>query len=376
MLWLSLLISLAFVPGWTGASIPTGWAAMSLTLPLATWKRVTMTPIHWLGLAFLAYAFASLAWAPRSDDAINEIWHLTLFAFAFVLGAQLSDLRRFWIGLAVGCGVSSVLALVQWWGGASWQILPTSNWAKPPGLFFNDAVAGAFAAIVFVGCIAQRSWWALAALPLLALSQSRGAWLAAIATYAIVIWNQLSWRDRVGYALVWTIPIAVAILYYHTGSDPIRLVIWKQMWQHLTLAGSGAGSSQAIYLFTPTNIFHIEHAHNDYIQLAYEYGLGAIPLLVALALLLEHRNEINYPPLVCCTVLSLYFWTLEAPVTGFAFAVVAGRVAADLGVAWDHGYSWGLAKLLRRLASQSSAGAGRRKDVPVQLGSTAEAAGK
>lgn len=371
ILWLSLLIAVAFVPGLTGASIPTGWAAMSLTLPLATWKRVTMTPIHWLGLAFLAYAFASMAWAPRRDDAINELWHLTLFALAFLLGSQLKDLRRFWIGLAVGCGISSAIAIVQWWGGAEWQILPTSNWAKPSGLFFNDAIAGAVAAITIIGCLAEGMYsLALAPLPLLALSQSRGAWLAAIGTYAVVIWKQLNWRDRILYTVAWTIPIAIAILYYHTGSDPIRLEIWKVMWNHLSWHGAGAGSSQSIFLFTSSQVFHIEHAHNDYIQFGYEYGLGTVPLVLALALLLEHTNEISWPPLVCCAILSLYYWTLESPVTLFAFAVVAGRIAADLGVAWRHGHHWGLAKLLRSVAPQHSTGSGRSKDVPVQLGST------
>lgn len=330
-----------------------------------------MTPIHWLGLAFVIYAFASLWWAPRRDDAINELWHLTLFAIAFILGSQLVDLRRFWKGLALGVGISSAIALVQWWWGAEWQILPTSDWGKPPGLFFNDAVAGAVAAIVFVGCLSERMWaWSVLSLPLLLLSQSRGAWLAVFATYFVVVWFALRWRERAIYLAAWSVPIAVAVAYYHTGSDPIRLEIWKALITHASWLGSGAGSTQSIFLFTSSNVFHIEHAHNDFIQLGYEYGLGTIPLVLALALLLEHRDAIPWPPLLCCTILSLYFWTLEAPVTAFAFGVVAGRVAADLGVAWDHGHVWGLAKLLRGVASELARGSGWRKDVPVLMGSS------
>jgi hypothetical protein len=369
-LWLSLLISVAFVPGLTGASIPTGWAAMSLTLPLATWRRVTMTPIHWLGLVFLAYAFASVLWAPRRDDAINDLWHLTLFALAFILGSQLVDLRKFWIGMAIGVGISSAIALIQWWWGSTWQILPTANWGKPPGLFFNDAVAGAVSAIVFVGCAYEYLiGWSLLCLPLLGLSQSRGAWLAVAATYFFTIFRSLiSWRERVIYLAFWAIPVGIAITYYHTGSDPIRLSIWQAMFQNLSWHGAGAGSSQTLFIFTSNQIFHIEHAHNDFLQLAYEFGIGCIPLALALIPLLEHTEESAWPPFVCACIISLYFWTLESPVTAFLFGVVAGRCAGSLGLAWRHGHFWGSVLLLRRAARRHAASESRREDVSVLMG--------
>ena len=370
MIWLSLLVSVAFVPGWTGAAIPTNWVAMSFVLPWMVWKGVKMTPFHWLGLAFLGYAFASVAWAPDRFDAVWELWHWTMFGLCFVLGAQTKDLRGFWKGLAIGCGVSSAIAVVQWWGGADWQIIPTANWGKPPGLFFNDAVAGAVAAMTLVGLATELMWaWALLPLPLLLLSHSRGAWVAVLGTYAWMIFNGLYGWTRWVYVCLLLIPATVAIYYYHGPSDGIRLEIWQAMATHLVPFGHGVGSSLSLYTVISNQLFHIEHAHNDYLNLAYEFGLGAIPLTILAWLLVENREATSWPPFACGLILCLYYWTLESPVTGFVFCVVAGRVAGDLDMAWAHGRGWGLGFVLRDGARRLRAYAQSRKVVSFQLGS-------
>lgn len=370
MTLLAFLVTVAYIPGWTGAAIPTGWAFMSVTLPWANWKRIDMTLFHWLGLAFLTYACVSVAWAPRTDDAINELWHWTVIGLAFVLGARLKDLRGFWKGMAIGVTVSSMIAIAQWFAGPTHQFLPNSNWAKPPGLFYNDAVAGAVAAIVIVGLVSELMWkWVPGCLPLLLLSQSRGAWVALIGTAAAVLMNSLiSWRDRIFFAGMLLLPALLWWYYFHGGSDPIRWVIWQAIGTHLNWSGSGAGSTMSIFLLT-NQIFHIEHAHNDYLQLIFEYGIGTVPLILFAYLLLEHRHATTWPAYVCCLILSVYFWTLESPVTAFPFAIVAGALARDLHMAWCHSYSWGLGRVLWFAAKGRLAGAARHSSVSFQLGS-------
>lgn len=358
MTWLAFLIAVAYVPGWTGVSIPTGWAAMSLTLPWVAWGRTRTPPLHWLGAAFLLYAFVSIAWAPRADDAINELWHLSILAFAFLLGSRV-DVAPIWRGLAIGCGVSSAVALVQWWGGIEWQILPTSDWAKPPGLFYNNAVAGAVAAIVVIAN--RQSLWAWAGLPLLLLSQSRGAWLAVAAT----IFLTSRWLGRIALVLA-AVPL---LIYYwphlHTDTDGIRYAIWFNIAERLTWFGHGAGSLMSVFASDHGQLFHIEHAHNDYLSLAFTYGSGALPFFALVVVLLTQRHHREWPVLVCCSILASYFWILSSPVPAFAFAVAAGRICANLDVAWADVYRWGLGIVLRHGASTARLRGAWRKAIPI-----------
>lgn len=327
-----------------------------------------MTLLHYFGLAFLAFVATSLHWAPHADDGMGELWHWAIFACAFILGAQ-DRLQGIWKGLAIGSGVSSALAAVQWWYGHDWIILPTSDWGKPSGLFFSNAVAGAVAVMVLVGLASQRMWWwMLLPAPLLLLSQSRGAWLAGVVTWIICVMFHLAWKERFFFSLLWIAPVIVALMFFHTDSDGIRWGIWTQAVHSLSWLGAGIGSSQSIYLATPTNLFHIEHMHNDYLNLLYEFGLGAL-LLAPFLLLLEFRNAPDWPAYVCGLVLAVYSWPLESPVTGFILALVAGRLASRADVVWLNRLNRGLGFIQRDESRGLQANAGSRRAVPVFLGS-------
>lgn len=332
MMWLSLLVSVAFMPGITGASIPTGWAAMSFTLPWVMLKDVKMTPFHYLGLAFLAYTTASLAWTNSPLDGIGELWHWALLALAFMLGSRLELLGPFWKGLALGCGVSSVVAVAQWFG---WDGVANLDWAKWAGLFYNNAVAGAVAAVTLGGCLTYRLWRYVALpIPLLLLSQSRGAWAALFCTWAICIYRSFGGVEKIIFSLVIAIALGFGIYLFHGASDSIRLTIWGELLHRLSFFGAGIGSSANIYFFTPSQLFHIEHAHNDYLNLLYEYGVGALPLFLLAALLVEQTNAYAWPAYICSLILACYYWPLESPVSAFILAVVAGHLAGGSRVAW------------------------------------------
>ena len=59
MFLLGLLLPICFIPGYTGASIPSQWVLLSLVLPAALWRRgYRLTPLHLLGLGFIAWAVA------------------------------------------------------------------------------------------------------------------------------------------------------------------------------------------------------------------------------------------------------------------------------------------------------------------------------
>src|SRR5216684_3951905 len=158
MIWLGLALPLAFVPGYTGATIPTGWAMLSIILPWFLWRKTEVGCSHWLGLAFGVYATSSLAWAPRTDDAVFELWQLGVVGCAFYLGSVLCDLRRLFIGLALGLSVSSIVAICQYLGLTVVPDHPTElilrgDSLKPSGLFYNSVVLGEAVALALVGLL-------------------------------------------------------------------------------------------------------------------------------------------------------------------------------------------------------------------------------
>jgi hypothetical protein len=362
-MWLSLLISVAYVPGITGAAIPTGWAAMSFALPWVMLKDVKMTSAHYLGLVFIAYAAASLAWTTSPLDGVDELWHWAVIGLAFMWGSRQVLLTPFWKGLAIGCGISSAVALSQW---LSYDFITTLDWNKPAGLFYNNAVAGSAAAIAIVGCMSVGLFrWALLPVPLLLISQSRGAWAAIAVVWIAKVYTSFEGLERIVFTIVLAVAIGLAIVFFHGESDSLRLTIWQQVIEHLTVFGRGIGASQNVYLVTPHDFFHIEHAHNDYLNLLYEYGLGAFPLFILAALLLEHSDAYAWPAFVCCLFLSLYFWTLETPITSFTFAVVAGHVAASPSVAWRDSYFGRYSRLPRQAKPQPPTDAAGRLNVSV-----------
>lgn len=337
MTWLAFLISIAYIPGWTGISIPTGWAAMSVTLPWVKWSRVEVGSLHLLGAAFLFYAFLTLGWAVNFNDALNELWHLSILAFAFMLGSRVR-LGRIWDGLAWGCGVSSVVAIAQWF---SPQIIAEADPGKMSGLFFNNATAGAVAAVVIVAQRDSTRW--LLALPLLLLSQSRGAWLALLVTCFLS-------AGKYPRLMLVCLLFPIALFFwpqFHTSTDEIRLVMWQSTISHFTWFGMGAGGMMSAYAVIHGQLLHLEHAHNDYLTLFVHYGIGAIPLFILMGWCATRINHTEWPAFICLAILAGYFWVLESPVPAFAFAVVAGRICTDTDSAWDRSVRRGLGFLSR-----------------------------
>ena len=79
MFLLGLLLPIAYVPGYTGTDILTGWIVLSITLPFLLLSPVKMGLGHWLGLIFLSYATLGLTWAYVPTQAVWDLW---LFCFA------------------------------------------------------------------------------------------------------------------------------------------------------------------------------------------------------------------------------------------------------------------------------------------------------
>ncbi len=330
MLWLSILIPIAYIPGVTGAALATGWAVMSAGLPIVTWrgegKPSSPLPLL-LAALFATYVIWSWTWVDNPDTAFSTIWQYALMAGAFYAGSQLHNLRKVAIGLAIGFGISSLLALPQAFG---WDAIVEYVPCRPSGLTFNPLILGEGCALTILLCLSYRLWWLVALLtPGLVLSQSRAAFLA-LAVGLVLMYC----RPQRGS--LWTLtPIWAACSLSHGVADDFRWMIWKVLYHFLTFWGHGPGSVEAVLIRFQEHMYAPAYAHNEFLDLAYQYGIGAIP--ASLLLLIPATNtQASSPsqrdvwPTYCGFVILCFFsFPLHSPPLAFTGMVVAGCLCRD-----------------------------------------------
>jgi hypothetical protein len=337
MFYLGLIAAVCYVPGYTGASVPSQWVFASLTLPFVLRHPIQWTKFHSLMLAFAGWGFFSLLWTPSAYDGLYELWIITLWLLAFRFGT-VCDLRELFRGLAVGVSVSTAVAVAQALG---YHPVPTDNDAQIAGLFYNSTMLGAVAALTALGCVSYRLRpYAIAMLPAIALSHSRGALVALAIGLAA---RFVHWTILAGVVLA----AGTALLASPSSSDSMRIEIWSATLSSLAFFGNGIGAFDAFYFFTPTPaLIHPEFAHNDLLQLWFNYGpAGLIPIAVLGTAL--WRGGAAAPVLAGVAVLALFWFPLWSPLPSLLAFACAGVSLRGYNPDWASRIEWGHAQLSR-----------------------------
>lgn len=325
MILFGFILAVCFVPGWTGFSVLTGWIVLSLALPFLLWGRAKLGAAHWLGLAFIAYAAASLFWTLIPAQGIGDLWMLALLGGCFVLGSVLNDPRSLWLGLSLGFGVSTAIAIAQWFG---WDGVYRSQ--LPAGLFVSSGIYGEIGALLTVALISVRLYWPLVfTVPALALSGSRIALVAVAVALMFMIWD---WRIILivgAFGLAITIVTLAQRSSWDSASE--RKAIWADTAEGLTFFGHGAGSFMTLYPTfakrTDTMTARPEDPHNEFLRFAFEYGLGALPLLLILTLACMVSGSERFI-LVAWLVIAFFDFPTRIPVQGLIGMVALGRLCS------------------------------------------------
>jgi hypothetical protein len=325
MFLLGLLLPIVYVPAITGGAMATQWALLSLALPVVLWSRPPepTTGLHILGLCFLAWVLLSITWSPQPLDAVYGAWVAILWGLSFQLGYTTTNPVPLYRGLAYGLYINVAIACAQWLGYHPFPVFsegtPQSNIA---GLLYNRTVFGAACALVALALIQHRRW--AYAIPLLFgifLSGSRGAVLA-------VIFALIANRSRlVGVALL--AAAAALALYFDTTSDHERLIAWGIIGRNLTLSGWGPWSTTYLLMLLPDHNVLISAAHNDYLQLVFEFGLAATLPISILAVASRTPTVLGYACLAC------FWFPTYTPVTAFVGLFALGRSVRELGLGWS-----------------------------------------
>lgn len=313
MFLLGFLLPICFIPGITGAVIPSQWILLGVVLPCFLWRSGAVGWGWWLCLLALAYAALSTLWSQEPYHSIYSLWLVAIWVLSYRLGTTASSLAQLWKGLAIGLSISSPVAIAQHFG---WEGIPQFS-SNPAGLLYNSTLIAICIAIAALGLIQTRAYAYLPAmLPAFLLAHSRGGYLVLI----------VGLLARIHWTIAASLTIAVGTFYLLdlSSSDQLRIQIWSAALHNLSWCGNGIGSFLEIWLVQPGNIIHPEFTHNDYLQLVFELGIGAIPIFAVLAWAVA-VNGPNQPILFALLISACFYFPLHCPILAFLTFLLAGR---------------------------------------------------
>lgn len=326
---------IAYIPGIVGASISTGWLLLLIICPILL--LYCEFQIGW-GFAFICYATISLAWTEVLNIAWFHLLQLIVLALVFVIGQNIKDLTAIFKGLALGLGVSAVVCLFQWHGYNS--VYSLSN--APAGLFINPNIFSEVSAVILVSLVVIKLyWWIPVTLPGLLIVHSRAAYVGLGVGLLFAVWK---YNRYYAIALVVLIGLIASVLYkggFDLSSVKERFNLWADTIQGFKFFGNGVGSYEALFPYYATHIdteiARPRYAHNDLLQIIFEFGIGSLLFLMALFNVFKTRKpEI----IIVLTIgaISLFTYPLHLPVPAFIAFLVAGFVTgnhATDGVVWN-----------------------------------------
>lgn len=313
------------------------WAGRVFVTKELTWNR---SPMHWPLLLFLAYSIGRYYTSRFEYEARNELFQVTLCGLLFLVASQQFHHRR---DRAIFVATLAVIAVFQSAFGM-WQAFTYSDaifhWERPEG--YNGRGSGSFVCpnhlagflelalglLVARAVIVRREsqsversvilkvlvvYSALMAVAGILVTLSRAGWAATVIGLSALLflgeWRLRSILPRA--ALVLAVLIFMTFMLWNVDSirnyltkslradnptqgitlrDPTmggRALMWSgtiKMIRDAPLFGTGIGSWQWVYQrykAPDVTVSEPDYTHNDYLNLAADYGLVGVVIMLA-----------------------------------------------------------------------------------------------
>lgn len=327
----------AYIPGIIGASISTGWLFLLIVAPiLFLYCKLELG----IGFFFIIYASISLLWTEVLNIAWFHLLQLIVLSIVFVIGQNIKDLTPIFKGLAFGLGLASIVAIAQKFGYTGVYTLKNTT----ASLFINPNIYSEISAILLVALIVFKLWWWVpVTLPGLILVQSRAAFLALGIGLFIWAWQT---NKRLAVALILAVGMIGAYFYWDRfsfNSIQERLDIWADTLNGFKFLGNGVGSFEALFPYYATHIdtelARPRYAHNDLLQIGFEFGIGSILFIMALINVFKSRKS-EVVILFTVFIISMFTYPLHIPTTSFIAFLVAGYLSVGTSYNWIVWDNW------------------------------------
>ncbi len=291
------------------------------SLLLKNWKRIRSIPLVWPWSAFLFFVCLSLLNSVDLSTSIPEIARIltivSLFSLGYFIINSTTRLKLLVNTLLISAIIPALAAFIQFSNssGLSLSFMDISN--RLFGTFSHPNLF-AFYLVFILGLLLykflrkkendHKLFWLISIGTLLFLliqTYTRGAWIAFV--IIVLIAGTLQYRK----ILVLSIGIFIAIYALFSpiqerinsslSGDQSSSVQWRyMMWQdsleyakERPVLGFGAGTTEIVIESKRGKELESSAAHNDFIKIALEYGVGGlVSFVILLGLLLAYSTNI------------------------------------------------------------------------------------
>lgn len=330
------LLAIVYIPNHLGGAIFTGWFFLFLTIPICTlYVQAELKNTHIYGLLFITYAIVSISWSNNFNIAYFLLLQLLILGAVFYIGSSISDIKPVVIGLTAGLGISDCVAAAQYFG-IETTIYRLYDFSIA-GLFVNQNIYCEISVGLFLALVALKLWrWIPLTLPGILMVHSRAAMLGLAAGMFAWGWK----KDRVITSGLLIISVFAALIYYRNSNDASiaqRFDLWADAIRGLNLFGNGVGTYELLYPLhasaVDTYVARPKFAHNDLLQLVFEFGIGVTFLvLMILNVLKVDRDEKII--LYGVGTISLFAYPFHVPILAFLVVIVAGYITRFDNTNW------------------------------------------
>jgi O-antigen ligase len=270
--------------------------------------------IHWLiGAMFVVFAINS--WI--SGFGSMQMYGMAYLSSAIFISLWFVELKEYQkrviftaiVLSGVGTGIFAILQLFNM--DPIFHYAPGIDSTLPIGLLGQTTKYGAFMAICFGIAVAYDFWLLSLFIGIMALTSMSSMTFAAMLAVLIVRSRRMKYGTSISRYLV-LIPGGVLLfgfflrpeanVFFSHGRTEIWMATIKAWWNGRRLFGFGPGSFDVLFAsnWQPESTHGIgifNRAHNDYIQLIFEFGIPGILLIVGLivCLLAYYWTFLKYP---------------------------------------------------------------------------------
>lgn len=343
---LGFIISIAYIPGITGAAVPTGWFVLIIVMPiLFCFCDFNLNDNNLIGLLFIGYAALSLIWAPSFDIAFFIFLQIVALSCTFCFGENLKDITNCFKGLSLGLGFSSIVALMQYFELYNINKYIFTLYSPIAGIFVNPNIYSEVSALMLLSLIVLKLWWWIpVTLPGLTIIHSRTALLGLGVGLFFWLFNKNKLMAVGSVLLIILFTAFYYREYFSMESINERFSLWADTIRGLTLLGFGIGSYELMYplnaINIDTSVARPKFAHNDFLQMMFELGIGSILLGILILNILRIKHETR-TILVGIGVISLSSYPFHGvPMSAFIGCLVAGFVNRNNAANWNFRFSW------------------------------------
>ncbi|MEZ5552626.1 MAG: O-antigen ligase family protein [Pseudomonadales bacterium] len=294
----------------SAASYPTYILALSMLVSARMWGDVFESRLIWLVLVLVSYLCISTFWSdPFSGRELVSTLTRGVLIFSFVVALAECQLRgqvQRWMSRALGI-VGGLVALIAV---AGFYLDPPETYRlRGFGQLDHPVVAGLILSIVVLfllqTLLSDRStlWRSVALIAMapvfvaISLTGSRNVWVSC--SIGIVVYLFATFiRDKRSFpiAILGMLCVAIALIaglainedtveLVLPRGDSFRLEIWSAVWNRLLESGLLFGAGLATPDSVELNGEVFQHPHNMYLAVAFQGGLVALALFLALILM-------------------------------------------------------------------------------------------